>query len=113
MASTANAGTHRNEAPIVRSESATKKEACYRERQRLDDPRHRLESTTRERFFDAGSTVGMARNVLFCSLDSALCGDFAWQVGGKGHDVNYHVEHESDCDIADGFVAEPEVHRGY
>lgn len=53
-----------------------------------------------------------SRNFLFCSLDSALCGDLAWQVGREGHDVRYYVEHEADREIADGFVEKTADWRG-
>lgn len=44
------------------------------------------------------------KNFLFCSLDSALIGDVAWQVTKEGHEVKYYIENESDHEIADGFV---------
>lgn len=40
---------------------------------------------------------------LFVSLD-ALISDTAWQVVKEGHDVRYFIEHDTEKDIADGFV---------
>jgi len=44
------------------------------------------------------------KRFLFLSLDAALIGDLAWQVGKEGHEVKYYIEAESDREIADGFV---------
>jgi len=43
------------------------------------------------------------KNFLFISLD-ALISDLAWQILKEGHDVKYFIEHNSEKDIADGFV---------
>ncbi len=44
------------------------------------------------------------KRFLFCSLDSALITDLAWQIHREGHDVKYYIEAPSDHEIGDGFV---------
>ncbi len=52
------------------------------------------------------------KNFLFLSMDAALIGDIAWQVGKEGHNVKYYIHAESDTEIADGFVPKTDDWRG-
>ncbi|MFW6376709.1 MAG: phosphoribosylamine--glycine ligase [archaeon] len=49
-----------------------------------------------------------SRRFLFCSLDSPLIGDLAWQIRKEGHEVRWYIEAEAERDIADGFVPKSE-----
>jgi len=49
-----------------------------------------------------------SRKFLFCSLDSPLIGDLAWQIRTEGHEVRWYIEAEAERDIADGFVPKSE-----
>ncbi|MFQ3293147.1 MAG: phosphoribosylamine--glycine ligase [Natrialbaceae archaeon] len=50
----------------------------------------------------------VSRTFLFCSLDSPLIGDLAWQIRTEGHEVKWYIDAEDERDIADGFVPKSE-----
>ncbi|HKL29898.1 MAG TPA: hypothetical protein VJ898_11625, partial [Natrialbaceae archaeon] len=52
-----------------------------------------------------------SRKFLFCSLDSPLIGDLAWQIRNEGHEVKWYIEAKAERDIADGFVPKSEDWR--